>query len=72
MKMGEKKLYIRCGSVQLCLVACPNNRLLAEHPEITCELDYGLSTLVDDGEPLKVVSGTDAGVSPRADSEADG
>ncbi len=71
-KLVETKLYIRCGLVQLCLVACPNNRLLAEHPEVKCELDYGLNATTDGGEALEVVWEKETGAPTCSSPEVDG
>ena len=71
MTMVEMDCYAQCGIAQLCLIACPNNRILAEHPEITCELGYALNSLADAGEPLEVVSDSDASVSTCAGSNVD-
>lgn len=69
MTMVEMDGCAPCSIAQRCLVACPNNRILAEHLEITCELGYGSNSLTDAGEPMEVVFDSDASVSTCAGSD---
>ncbi len=49
--MKKMDCYAPCGFTQLCMIACPNNRVLDQYAMLVCS-----STLqsVDDGEPMQI------------------
>jgi len=51
-----------CGFTQLCLIACPNNRMLNQDGTLQCSSGIVLS---NDTEPLAVVFGTEWAPLPR-------
>jgi hypothetical protein len=49
--MPSLKCYAPCGFMQLCIIACPNNRILAEPADILCASEVERE---DDNVPLKI------------------
>jgi hypothetical protein len=49
--MLSLKCYALCGFTQLCIIACPNNRMLEQSATLECSSG---SELPDNDEPCKV------------------
>ena len=49
--MMSMKCYALCGFTQLCIIACPNNRILGEEALLLCPPD---GETEDDALPLKI------------------
>ena len=64
--MSSLQCYASCGFTQLCIIACPNNRVLEENAVLLCSF---LSELPDDGEPLRIEFAADATAQRRSDEE---
>ncbi len=63
--MLSLQCYASCGFTQLCIIACPNNRVLGENAVLLCSF---LAELPDDGEPLRIEFAADA-TAPLRDDE---